>query len=44
MTYVLLAALVVYLLLMGWVRWREKQKPSPSFKPWEVRLKPKQKK
>lgn len=44
MKYVLLVALVIYLLLMRWLTKREQDKPAPSFKPWQVRLLPRQKK
>ena len=46
MKTVLLGFLIVYLLVMGILEWRKRQKKDlgPSFRPWEVRLKPRQKK
>lgn len=42
MKSLLLLLLIAYLLAMWWLRQREK--PGPSFRPWYVRLKPRQKK
>ena len=43
MKYVLLGFLV-YALIMWWVVKRGQDKPAPTFKPWHVRLLPRQKK